>query len=123
MKRCIAFDVDETLTISNGPIDPKYIKALHDAGQIVGICGNAPLFVRAVPEWEKYVSFLGQFYPHMTKETFLQWMKAAVVADEYVMVGNDPAHYGASNDIAAARTAGWRFVREDQFRIEDFFPL
>lgn len=38
------------------------------------------------------------------------------MAGEYIMVGNDPAHYGNSNDIEAAREAGWKFIREDQFK-------
>lgn len=110
-----AFDVDETLEISNGPVPIKFIKALYDQGHVVGICGNWSLFVQQVPQWNKMVSFVGQFYHHMSKEDFLKYIKEAIYADEYIMVGNDPAHFGNSNDIQAAQLAGWTFIREDKF--------
>lgn len=119
-KKVFAFDVDETLTISNGSIAVENIKALYDAGYVVGICGNWSLFVKIVPEWNKMVSFIGQFYGYTSKTVFLSQLKDAIVADEYVMIGNDPAHFGNSNDIQAANEAGWQFVREDQFKLEDW---
>jgi uncharacterized SAM-dependent methyltransferase len=120
MTRVFAFDVDETLDISNGPIGVKVIELLYNAGHIVGICGNFPQFIREVPNWNKMVSFIGQFYPLLTKDQFLTQIKTYVQADEYIMIGNDPAHYGNSNDIDAALKAGWTFVREDKFRLEDW---
>jgi hypothetical protein len=96
------------------------VKALYDAGHIVGICGNWSLFVRVVPDWNKMVSFVGQFYHHMSKAEFLKYLKDAMVADEYVLIGNDPAHFGNSNDIHAAHEAGWAFVREDKFNLTDW---
>lgn len=119
-KRVFAFDVDETLDISNGPIPTSTVKTLYDLHNIVGICGNWSHFVRVVPDWNKCVSFIGQFYGYTSKEVFLQHLKNAIAADEYIMVGNDPAHFGNSNDIEAARLAGWRFIREDQFDIKEF---
>lgn len=120
IKRVFAFDVDETLSISNGPINVKVLKILYDMGYIVGICGNWSHFVRVVPDWNKMVSFIGQFYGYTSKEVFLTQIKNSVQADEYIMIGNDPAHYGASNDIEAARLANWNFVREDEFRLENY---
>lgn len=119
-KYCIAFDVDETLNISNGPINVKVIKILYDMNHIVGICGNWSHYVRTVPDWNKTVSFIGQMYGLVSKEAFLESLKQVIVADEYVMVGNDPAHFGNSNDIEAARKAGWTFVREDEFKLENY---
>ena len=120
MKRVFAFDVDETLDISRGPINHQVIKILYERDNIVGICGNWSHFVRTIPDWDKMVSFIGQFYGYTSKEVFLSQLKDAIVADEYIMVGNDPAHYGNSNDIEAAQLAGWKFIREDEFKLEDW---
>lgn len=119
-QRCFAFDVDETLEISNGPIKIADIKALYDAGHIVGICGNWSHFVKVVPEWYKMVSFIGQFYGYTSKTVFLSQLKSAINVEEYIMIGNDPAHFGNSNDIQAAKEAGWTFIREDQFNLRRF---
>ena len=118
--KVFAFDVDETLTISNGPIPVDAIKALYDADHIVGICGNWSWFVKVVPNWNKMVSFIGQFYGYTSKEVFLTHLMNAIDADEYIMVGNDPAHFGNSNDIEAAYAAGWTFVREDEFILAEW---
>ena len=119
-QKCFAFDVDETLDISNGPISVSSIKQLYDAGHIVGICGNWSHFVRVVPNWNKMVSFVGQFYGYTSKTVFLTQLKNAIKVDEYIMIGNDPAHFGNSNDIQAAQEAGWTFIREDQFNLRRF---
>lgn len=119
-KIVFAFDVDETLDISRGPIPTSTVKKLYDSGYIVGICGNWAHYVRTVPDWNKTVSFIGQFYGYTSKEVFLKQLKSAIQADRYIMIGNDPAHYGNSNDIEAARIAEWEFIREDAFRIENF---
>lgn len=119
-KIVFAFDVDETLDISSGPINHNVIKILYDLGYVVGICGNWSHYVRSVPDWHKRVSFIGQFYGYTSKEVYLSQLKSAIVADEYIMIGNDPAHYGNSNDIEAAKLAGWTFIREDQFKLENY---
>lgn len=118
--RVFAFDVDETLIISKGPIPVSTIQRLYDNGDIVGICGNWALFVKVVPNWHRMVSFVGQFYGYTSKTIFLSHLKTNIKADSYIMIGNDPAHYGNSNDIQAAKEAGWTFVREDEFHLEDF---
>jgi hypothetical protein len=51
----------------------------------------------------------------MTKADFLRQISTYVPADSYVMVGNDPLVFGASDDANAAREAGWEFVREADF--------
>ena len=119
-KKLFAFDVDETLEISNGPVKISDIKALYDAGHIVGICGNWRLFVETVPEWNHMVSFVGQFYGLQTKAQFLDALYAATRAKIRVLIGNDPAHYGNSNDIEEAKKADWTFVREDLWKLEDW---
>ena len=115
-KKCVyAFDVDETLDIARGPIPVSAIKQLYDAGHIVGLCGNWHFFVKTVPDWNRMVSFVGQV--EQTKTTFLTQIKKHVQADAYIMVGNDPAFYGNSNDILAAKEAGWIFYRECDFDV------
>ena len=108
-----AFDVDETLQASGGPIHSDQLWALRGDGHIVGLCGNWAVFVRAVPEWHEFVSFVGPML--MVKADFLQQIKRYVPADEYIMVGNIAGVTGASDDEGAARAAGWRFISEREF--------
>jgi hypothetical protein len=123
-KICFAFDIDETLTISGGSIKPAVIKVLHGLGHITGLCGNWSHYVASIPSWHEHLSFVGQFYGYTSKEVFLQQLKDAMMrtgnVGRFIMIGNDPAYFGNSNDIEAARLAGWEFIREDQFRLEDF---
>jgi hypothetical protein len=113
MKLIYAFDVDETLEISRGPVKIEDLRELVRRGHVVGICGNWMVFVNSVPDWNEIASFLGQML--MSKADFLRQLKTYIKADGYVMVGNDPAHYGGSNDIQAAAEADWKFYREDQW--------
>lgn len=113
-----AFDVDECLEISNGPVTLQSMMDLRIEGHIVGVCGNMHVFCN-VPGWHHLVSFLGQSY--LTKEAFLHGLKVNIPADEYVMVGNIHGQKNslgfvcASRDSEAARIAGWRFIKEDAF--------
>lgn len=129
-----AFDVDETLEISNGPVSLQSMMELRVEGHIVGICGNWGGFVRSVKGWQHVVSFVNCAPPlfveqmnkglglvRMDKAWFLQELQKYIPADEYVMVGNV---YGAKNslgftcgsqDSEAAQIAGWRFIKEDDF--------
>jgi hypothetical protein len=114
LPRIYAFDVDETLEISAGPVAVGALRSLRDEGHIVGLCGNWAVFVRAVPEWHRVVSFLGPV--QIDKADFLVQLRFYVAASDYVMVGNDPATgWGSSPDRAAAEQAGWRFIRESDF--------
>jgi hypothetical protein len=108
-----AFDVDDTLEISNGPVRLTDMQALRNAGHIVGLCGNWGLFTRSVPAWYDYVSFIGPM--RLTKVDYLIELRTYVCAESYVMVGNDPSIFGASDDATAAREAGFRFIRESEF--------
>ena len=107
-----AFDVDETLTISKGPVTLESMQELKDRGDIVGVCGNMQVFC-SVPDWHNRVSFLGQgFCP---KDHFLYGLKVNIPADDYVMVGNRMGVTGASDDEGSALRAGWRFILERDF--------
>ena len=107
-----AFDVDETLEISNGPIKIDHLIELKDQGHIVGICGNMQVFCR-IPNWHKIISFLGQSF--LTKDHFLYGLKINIPAEEFIMVGNRLGVTGASDDEGAAQRAGWRFILERDF--------
>jgi hypothetical protein len=111
--RLYAFDVDDTLEISNGPVRLADLQALRISGHIVGLCGNWGLFTRSVANWYDYVSFIGPM--RLTKSDYLIELRTYVCAESYVMVGNDPRIFGASDDATAARDAGFRFIRESEF--------
>lgn len=110
---CYAFDVDETLVLSGGPISLAHLEELVELGNTVGLCGNWATAVRQWPDAARVISFIGPM--HMNKAAFLEQIKVYWPHDRYVMVGNDPAKFGASNDIEAARLAGWEFLTEKQF--------
>lgn len=108
-----AFDIDHTLEIAGGPVSFRAITQLRRAGHITGLCGNWGLVTRSFLQWHELFSFLGPAV--VSKEQFLLELKVYCRADAYVMVGNDPALYGASNDKLAAQRAGWRFMCEEEF--------
>lgn len=108
-----AFDVDETLEVSGGPITLQSMMDLRIQGHIVGLCGNWAVVCQRVPGWQHLISFMNSGAPD--KETLLRQIKQYVPADDYVMVGNIPGVSGASNDIGAAQAAGWRFISEKDF--------
>lgn len=107
-----AFDVDETLEISNGPIKIHSLIELRELGHIVGICGNMQVFC-SLSNWHRIISFLGQSF--LPKDVFLHGLKINIPADEYIMVGNRLGVTGASDDEGAAQRAGWRFILERDF--------
>ena len=108
-----AFDVDDTLEISNGPVRLADMQALRNSGHIIGICGNWGLFTRSVGTWYEHVSFIGPML--LAKADYLIELRTYVCAESYVMVGNDPRIFGGSDDATAAREAGFRFIREFEF--------
>lgn len=108
-----AFDVDETLEISAGPVKLDSLMALRVEGHIVGICGNMGAFCQRVSGWQHLISFLGQ--GQLPKDVFLHNLKINIPADDYVMVGNILGVSGASDDQGAAARAGWRFIKESDF--------
>ena len=128
-----AFDVDETLEISNGPVTLKSMVDLRVDGHAVGLCGNWGLFTQVVPGWQHLISFLNcapplfiqqlnETYPvRMDKAWFLQELKRYVSAEEYILVGNIKGEKNClgfvcgSEDREAAKIGGWRFIKEDDF--------
>ena len=109
-----AFDVDETLEVSGGPVKINDLVTLKKEGHILGICGNFAVGTHGIPSWAQLFSFLGPM--GMTKAGFLDQIRTYVPpAEEYVMVGNDDRYFGQSKDKQAADEAGWRFIREYAF--------
>jgi hypothetical protein len=115
LPRLYAFDVDDTLEISDGPVPLAALRQLREEGHIVGLCGNWALFVRKVPAWHRLVSFLGPIQ-FSSKADFLGQLRMYITASDYILVGNDPVTgWGSSADREAAELAGWRFLREAEF--------
>lgn len=118
MLNVYAFDVDETLEISNGPVTLAMMEEVRAQGHIVGICGNWGLFCHAVQNWHSKVSFLSVGIP---KAEWLAHFARYVRADEYVLVGNVKGTLNSlgvvcnSEDSIAAAQANWRFIKEDDF--------
>ena len=108
-----AFDVDDTLEVSAGPVTIKSVNSLKIDGHIVGLNGNWAVVVRSFPQWHHLFSFIGPM--EMTKDVFLNQLKTYIPADDYVMVGNIKGVSGASDDSGAASLAGWRFIKESDF--------
>ena len=134
MPKVWAFDVDERLDCSNGPIPVSALLELREQGHITGLCGNLNKFCTSVPEWWKYVSFLLNFDTWMLlkqgpcgscfpKYVWLQLFQHVTYpgAEEYIMVGNVFDRVNSlgfkcgSRDDEAAAMAGWRFIVEDDF--------
>lgn len=109
-----AFDVDNTLSLFNGPVPEEELLKLQDEGHIVGICGNWPALFRRMPAWKDAVRFAQPDPLISPKDECLRKIAQAVpAAEEYVMVGNDLG--GLSDDKGAAERARWRFIKESDF--------
>ncbi len=108
-----AFDVDDTLEVSRGPISLQSVLELKAQGHIIGICGNWFALVQKGPDWLNIASFVGP--SESTKDHFLRHTARVIEADEYIMVGNIFGVTGASDDMGAAEHAGWRFNSEFDF--------
>lgn len=111
--RIYAFDVDDTLEVSGGPIAVESLETLKAAGHILGLNGNWAVAVGALPGWPYLFSFIGPM--EMSKHAFLNQLKVYIPAADYVMVGNIMGVSGASDDRGAALLAGWRFIKESEF--------
>ena len=112
MVKCYAFDVDETLWLSGGPIQVQAICDLVNDGHIVGLCGNFAA-VTSHEGWHQWFSFIGPML--MSKAEFLLQLKQYVVCEEVIMVGNIFGVSGTSRDSEAAELAGVRFIKESDF--------
>jgi hypothetical protein len=112
-----AFDVDETLYLSHGPVQWEALVALRAEGHVLGLCGNWAAVTLQVPEWHRVLSFIGPGLIGTDKANFLATIKQYVPAEEHVMVGNDHSlrAYTSPDDRRAADVAGWRFISEGTF--------
>ena len=108
-----AFDVDETLEVSNGPVKLVDLAQLREDGHIVGLCGNWAMVTLHCPGWHHICSFVGPC--GIEKHDFLRQMRQYIPGRDYVMVGNILGISGASDDRGAAERAGWRFIKESEF--------
>jgi hypothetical protein len=108
-----AFDVDDTLEVSAGPVPIADLVALRAEGHIVGLCGNWAMVTMHYPEWHRVCSFVGPCGSE--KDEFLRQIRQHVPAQDYVLVGNIRGISGASDDQGAAERAGWRFIQERDF--------
>ena len=108
-----AFDVDDTLEVSGGPVSIESVADLETEGDVVGLNGNWAVVVQTVPLWHRIFSFIGPM--EMSKNVFLHQLKTYIRADDYIMVGNIKGVSGASDDQGAADLAGWRFIKESDF--------
>jgi hypothetical protein len=84
-----AFDVDETLYLSHGPVQWEALVALRAEDHVLGLCGNWAAVTLQVPEWHRVLSFIGPSLIGTDKAYFLATIKQYVPAEEHVMVGND----------------------------------
>jgi hypothetical protein len=108
-----AFDVDDTLELSGGPVSIASISSLRAERNIVGLNGNWAVVVQRLTSWHSLFSFIGPM--EMSKNTFLMQIRTYIPADDYVMVGNILGVSGGSDDLGAAQLAGWRFIKESEF--------
>ena len=108
-----AFDVDETLEVSQGPVKLVDLAKLREDGHIVGLCGNWAMVTLHCPGWHHICSFVGPC--DIEKHDFLRPLRQSIPRHDYVMVGNILGISGASDDRGAAERAGWRFIKESEF--------
>lgn len=109
-----AFDVDETLEVSVGPIKLVELEKLHADGHMVGLCGNWAAVMGNHSRWARqFISFIGPI--GLSKDAFLRQLQGYIRADSYIMVGNILGVSGGSDDKGAADAAGWRFIKESDF--------
>src|SRR3990172_7963434 len=108
-----AFDVDDTLEVSKGPVKLLDLVKLREHGHIVGLCGNWAMVTLHCPGWHHICSFVGPC--GIEKHDFLRQLRQYIPGHDYVMVGNILGISGASDDRGAAERAGWRFIQESEF--------
>ena len=100
-EHCVfAFDVDHTLEVSEGPVTVLALRELVAQGHVVGLCGNWAVFVRAVPDWHRVVSFLGPL--GISKATGVEELARplGISAEDVVAFGDMP------NDVPMLGWAG-----------------
>jgi hypothetical protein len=76
-----AFDVDETLEVSKGPVKLADLVKLREHGHIVGLCGNWAMVTLHCPDWHHFCSFVGPC--GIEKEDFLRQLRQYIPGDDY----------------------------------------
>src|SRR3989442_12967329 len=98
-----AFDVDDTLEVSGGPVRLAELLGLHRAGHVLGVCGNWAVVTATGPDWHRLFSFIGPM--EMSKGSFLAHAKRHRRADDTSLVGNTPRVFGQAPDREPADRA------------------
>jgi hypothetical protein len=101
--KCIMFDVDGTMAVSQqGPIPMDFIYYLGER-HCIGICGNwaAAYLSTNIKDFKRF-TFVDT--ASTSKAAHLAAIKKFCMFEEYIFVGN------AESDKAAADEAGWKFV-------------
>ena len=75
-----AFDVDNTLDVSGGPVSIVSVGSLKPEGHILGLNGNWAVVVQSVPLWHRIFSFIGPM--EMSKDIFLDQLRTYIRADD-----------------------------------------
>lgn len=110
-----AFDVDDTLELSGGPVTMVSVLELKQNGALVGLCGNFVPVANALGALRINDPFSFVWLMDIPKEFFLRALRGVFPAEDYVMVGNILGVTGGSDDQGAAQRAGWRFISERDF--------
>lgn len=107
-----AFDVDDTLEVSGGPVKISSIVEIKSERTLILLAGNWAVVTSQVHNWQYLFSGMNV---GIAKEVFLAEIKKYIQSNEYIMVGNVKNGTHKSDDKGAAGTAGWRFISEQQF--------
>src|SRR5712692_52256 len=118
LPKMYAFDADDTLSVAAkpGPVGIADIIELKQQGNIVGVVGDWRTLVQRFPAWHQVFSFIGPVAIVRIKPAYLEELRKAITATEYIMFGNVENNQtrGMSDDWAA-RSAGWRFIEAYSF--------
>lgn len=117
MMKVYAFDVDETLESSGGPISTSELKRLRDAGHIVGIIGNTFGYINKVIDWHKTITFFNITYTF--KHVQLIYIKQKIKAQEYIFIGNTTPSNSPYSDRTEAEQAQWTFIDANDYNPDD----
>lgn len=99
---CYAFDCDNTLDISQGPVPVSALHKLIEQGHLVYIVSGSGFCAQLdIP----------RFTPAGARNWILDQLKKKVKADRYVYVGD------TEGDLKAAQSVGWEFVYARDFAL------
>lgn len=126
MYRLLAFDVDNTLDIADGPVPLEAVRTLSKR-HIIALCGNWPQVFQGKFQVQGIFTFVGPIDGHylvrgltdpeitQAKANFLRYLRV-VPAFDYVMVGDR-----VDIDGQAAKVAGFRYIESKDFKLKDLW--